>query len=65
MKLTREQKISRGMIWQVYHPLTPDNILFEGSKRACMNFIRKVYGMRAFKKGNIQLGQLIHEIETK
>ena len=61
MKLTRADKIKNGKLWQVYASAKPDNICFEGSKTACMKYIRKTFGMWVYKRGKIRIGQLIWE----
>ena len=39
--MTREQRIKRGLVWQVSPPTMPDDILFEGSKTECAAFIKR------------------------
>lgn len=60
---TRAEKIKAGKIWQVSPDGKPDEILYEGSKTACFAFVRDHYGMRAYKRGTIRIGQLIWEKE--
>ncbi len=61
MKQTRTEKIKAGEIWQVYPDSNPDDIRFEGSATACLDFIRKNYGSRAYVKGEIRRGKLLWE----
>jgi len=60
MKQSREQKISKGKIWQVYLPETPDEIIFEGTKTAVYRFINENH-KTAYKRGSIRAGKLIWE----
>lgn len=57
----RKFLLENGMLWQVYLPKTPDDILFEGQKSNCMNFIRENYGLSKWKRGEIRIGNLILE----
>jgi hypothetical protein len=59
--MTRAEKIKLGKIWHVYPDDNPDNILFEGSKTACMTFIKEKFGIRQYNNGTIRRGQLIWE----
>lgn len=36
----REEKIKDGKIWRVYPDADPDKILFEGSRSACLRFLK-------------------------
>jgi len=58
---SRADKIKAGKIYQVYPDIDPDSIMFEGSKTACMTYIRKTCGMWGYKRGKIRVGQLLWE----
>lgn len=59
--MTRAQKIEARKLWLVYPDKQDDKILFEGSRTACLKFIREKFGMRQYKHGTIRLAQLIFE----
>lgn len=59
--LTRTEQIHKGKIWQVYLDSAPDNLLFEGNKTKCFDYIKVNFGMRAYKKGTVRIGQVIFE----
>jgi hypothetical protein len=61
MKKTRTELIDAGKVWQVYNASDPDNILFEGVKTHCQNFIRINNLTRSYKRGEIRMGKLIYE----
>lgn len=61
-KQTRQQLIDAGKIWHVTHPDKPDDILFEGCQTHAMSFIRQHFGNRAYKRGDIRLGEVIFEM---
>ncbi len=63
--MTREQKIQKGKIWQVYWDKNSDNIIFEDCKTRCFEFVKRTFGMRQYKGGKIRVGQLIWEKEPK
>lgn len=52
----REEKIKQGKIWRVYPDADPDNILFEGSRSACLKFL-KTQSNRA----ELRFGKLLWE----
>lgn len=58
--MTREQKIDAGKIWQVYNKLSPDDVLFEGSKSACIKWAKNTLPVQ-YKYGTIVIGKLIYE----
>ena len=63
--MTRQEKISKGKLWQVYFDSKPDFILFEGTSRSnCLGFIRKVYNIRDYKNGKIRIANVIFEPEN-
>lgn len=57
--MTRAQKIKAGKVWQVHTP--PDVLLFEGSRTACLKWLRTNNKVHARKRGEVVLGQLIWE----
>ena len=59
--MTREQQIQKGKIWTVYPDIAPDDVIFEGSRAACMKFVREHGFERQRKKGTIRVGQVIWE----
>ena len=59
--MDRQKLIEAGKIWQVYTDNEHDNILFEGNKTKCREYIRIHYGMRQWRIGKIRLGKLIFE----
>jgi hypothetical protein len=61
--MTRQQQIKAGKLWCV-HPDGVDENEFEGSRTACLRYIRERFGMRAYKTGKIRLGQIILEDES-
>lgn len=61
---TRQEIIAAGKLWQVYRDDAPDFILQEGSKTKCLDFVKCWFGMRAYKAGEIRLGQVIWEDAT-
>jgi len=58
--MTRQQKIDKGLIWQVYPDGNIDSVLFEGTKTDCRRYIR-VNCPAAYKNGDIRIGKLIYE----
>ena len=60
----RQHLIARGKLWVVYADATPDMILFEGSRTACLKYVRTTHGLRAYRNGRIRIGQLIWEKQT-
>ena len=58
--MTREHKINSGKLWQVYPDGLPDDVLFEGSKTACMGYIKQHFLMQ-YRKGLVRLGKIIWE----
>lgn len=60
---TRSQLIHAGKVWQVYLAASPDDVLHEGSKTACIAFIRQKFGIGAYRRGTVRIGKLIFEIE--
>ena len=59
--MNRSELIEKGKIWQVYPDNDKDNILFEGNKTNCKNYIKTNGLARQVKTGVIRLGQLIWE----
>ncbi len=58
---TRAEQIKAGKLWQVYYDKTPDAIMFEGSKTACVKWANENGHRRAIKRGEVRLGNLIWE----
>lgn len=56
----RKIDIEAGKIFQVYPDNEKDDILFEGSRRQCNNFVR-INCPNAYLKGKIRIGKLIYE----
>ena len=63
MKLTRAQKIKLGKIWQVYFDIAIEDIQFEGSKSACIKYLKENNLWKKYKRGEIRIGQLIFEFD--
>lgn len=61
---TRQELIEAGKIWVVYPDGDPDNTLFEGTKTACMNFVKSPMLRTAYKYNRIRIAKLIYEPET-
>ena len=63
--MTREQKIKKGKIWQVWKTNMPDNPEFEGSKTAAFKFLKTNVSMKLWKTGKTEwhVGKLIWENE--
>ena len=59
--MTRQEQIAKNQIWQVYPDKDPDNILFEGRKTNCFNFVREKFGMKNYRNGKIRIANLIWE----
>jgi hypothetical protein len=59
--MTRQEKIAKGKLWQVYTNEKPNNILFEGCKTKCLTFIKDHFGIKMYKRGLVRIGQLIFE----
>lgn len=62
---TRAEKIATGRVWHVYRDAEPDNTLFEGSKTACLKWLRndpRGYWY-AFRRGEIRIGKVIWEAD--
>lgn len=57
--MTRAEKIKAGKIWQV--DTAPDALLFEGTKTACLKWLRTNGHWREYKRGKISLSRLIWE----
>jgi len=57
---TRQNKINKGKIWQVYPDGQIDNVLFDGSHSKCKLYISENCP-KAYKKGEIRIGKLIYE----
>lgn len=62
--MTRQQLIDKGKIWQVYNDGEPDNVLFEGNKTKCLQFIKENNFGYYYKKGKIRIAQVIWEKDT-
>ena len=61
IKIEKRQKlIEQGKLWQVYPEGDSDNILFEGSRTACMKYIRQNCPL-AWRKNEVRLGKVIWE----
>ncbi len=61
IKIEKRQKlIEQGKLWQVYPEGDSDNILFEGSRTACMKHIRQNCP-NAWRKNEVRLGKVIWE----
>lgn len=61
IKIEKRQKlIEQGKLWQVYPEGDSDNILFEGSRTACMKYIRQNCP-NAWRKNEVRLGKVIRE----
>ena len=59
--MSRTELIDNGKIWHVYKDGQAENILFEGTKTAAIQYIKEKFGMRQYKKGAIRLARLIWE----
>lgn len=59
--MTRAEKIKAGKLWQVHAP--PDTLLFEGSRTACLKWLRTNGKVKARKRWEVVLGRLIWEPE--
>lgn len=59
--MTRQQKIQKGKLWQIYFDKTPEDIIFESTKSGCFAYLRRNYCMAQYKQGMIRIGQLIWE----
>ncbi|MDO8611108.1 MAG: hypothetical protein Q7R95_11335 [bacterium] len=59
MKQNRAQKIKLGKIWQVYPDSNGDDVKFEGSKSACIKYLKENKLWRSYKIGKYRVGQLI------
>ena len=58
---------AKGNLWSVHthEDITPERILFEGSKSACLRWLREKGQIRNYKAGKeVRLGRIILEIET-
>jgi hypothetical protein len=58
--MTRSEQIKAGNLWQVYPP-DSEAVLFEGSRAACLRYIREHGLNRQWKRGGVRLGCLIWE----
>lgn len=58
---TRQNMIAAGKLWQVYPDLDRENILFEGPKTKCLDYIKVKFSMKAYKNGQIRLAKVIWE----
>lgn len=64
--MTRQQQIAAGKLWTVYADNPIDTVEFEGrSRTSCLNYIKSKYGLRAYRAGQIRIGQVIWEPETE
>lgn len=59
--MTREQQIRAGKVWQVYPASNADSIFFEGSRAACLRWLKEYGYWPSYKQGNIRVGKLIWE----
>jgi hypothetical protein len=61
--MTRQEKIKQGKIWQVWRKNDSDNVLFEGSRTACIKYLKEQGLYRLWKRGkaDVSLGELISE----
>lgn len=59
--MNQQTKIDAGKIWQVYPDGQPENILFEGTKTGCKNWLKVNGRIRDYKKGSVRLAQVIWE----
>jgi hypothetical protein len=60
----RQQLIDSGKVWQVYPEGQTENILFEGTKTACKEYLSKHNLNRSYKKGLTRLAQVIWEANS-
>lgn len=58
---TRAEKIATGRVWHVYRDAEPDNTLFEGTKTACLVWLRAGTQWREYKRGALRVGRVIWE----
>lgn len=63
--MTRPQKLRAGKLWQITPTTEPETILYEGSKTACLAWLRAKGVLRHWKKGKsgLSLGRVIWEKE--
>lgn len=45
--------------------IDPDDIVFEGTKTKCLEYVRKHFGMRKYKNGYVRVAKLIWEDSPK
>lgn len=62
--MTRTEQIAAGKVWQVYPGNDIDSILFEGTKAACVRYVKDRGFWKQYKRGVIRIGQLIWDPET-
>lgn len=58
--MTRQQQIDKGKIWQVHFD-GKEEVLFEGTKTACMRYLREKGWISDYKRGRVRLGKVIWE----
>lgn len=59
--MTRQQRIDKGLVWNVYHSDSPDVLMFEGTKTQCKKYLSLNNLNRAYKRGSVRLSQIIWE----
>ena len=59
--ISRQDKINKGKLWQVYPDNDADEIMCEGSKSFCMKYIKENGLMRQYKRGAYRVGKLLWE----
>lgn len=59
--MTRQQKIAKGKLWQVYPDKDYDNILHEGSRTSCFAYLKANKQFRDYKSGAIRLSKVVWE----
>jgi len=55
------QLIEQGKIYQVYPDDDKENILYEGTRAKCLDFIKAFGFQYRYKKGLIRIAKLIYE----
>ena len=58
---SRQRLIDRGKLWQVYPDGSPDDVLFEGNKTQCKQYIWQEQLQGQWRRGSIRMGQVIWE----
>jgi len=64
MRLTRKEKIKRGLIWTVHthESISPFKVFFEGTRTACIRWLKENHQYRNYKRGiGVRLGEVIWE----